>query len=88
MREYIEKEKAVGIAYEYCHTKDGKCCGPDDVVELWEELKAMPSSTNGLSLDDYKDDIRLTIQSAQLTLSCEDYEAFCEYVQECLEGQV
>ena len=44
MKKYIEKEKAVGIAYGYCHTTDGRCCGPDDVVELYEELKAIQAA--------------------------------------------
>lgn len=44
MKEYIEREKAVGIAHGYCHTTDGRCCGPDDVVELYEELKSIPSA--------------------------------------------
>lgn len=44
MAEYIEREAAVNIAYNYCHTTDGRCCGPDDVVELWEELKAIPTA--------------------------------------------
>lgn len=30
MKEYVEKERAVGIAYDYCHTTDGRCCGPED----------------------------------------------------------
>lgn len=44
MAEYIEKDKAVGIAHDYCHTPDGRCCGPDDVVELYEELQAIPAA--------------------------------------------
>lgn len=43
MKEYIERERVVDIAHGYCHTPDGRCCGPDDVVELYEELKAIPT---------------------------------------------
>jgi len=42
MKEYIEREAAVSMAHGYCHTTGGRCCGPDDVVELYEELKAIP----------------------------------------------
>lgn len=44
MKEYIEREKVIDIAHGYCHTIDGRCCGPDDVVELYEELKAIPTA--------------------------------------------
>ena len=44
MKKYIEREAAVSMAHGYCHTKDGRCCGPDDVVELYEELKAIPAA--------------------------------------------
>ena len=43
-KEYIEREKAVGIAHGYCHTIYGTVCGPDDVVELYEELKSIPAA--------------------------------------------
>lgn len=44
MKEYIERDKAVSVLYRYCHTVDGRCCGPDDVVELYEELKSIPAA--------------------------------------------
>ena len=44
MAEYISREAVVRMAYGYCHTIDGRCCGPDDVVELYEELKAIPAA--------------------------------------------
>lgn len=44
MKKYIEKDKVVSVSYRYCHTVDGRCCGPDDVVELYEELKAIPAA--------------------------------------------
>ena len=44
MKKYIEKDKAVSIAHSYCHTKDGQCCGPDDVIELYEELQYIPTA--------------------------------------------
>lgn len=44
MKEYIEKDRAVSVSYMYCHTVDGQCCGPDDVVELYEELKDIPAA--------------------------------------------
>lgn len=39
----IDKRKVVQTVYDYCHTVDGKYCGPDDVGELWDEMKAMPA---------------------------------------------
>ena len=44
MKKYIERDAVVSTAYGYCHTIDGRCCGPDDVVELYEELKVIPSA--------------------------------------------
>lgn len=44
MKEYVERERVVDIVHGYCHTTDGRCCGPDDVVELYEELKAIPAA--------------------------------------------
>lgn len=44
MKEYVEKERVISIAHKYCYTPDGRYCGPDDVKELYEELKAIPTS--------------------------------------------
>lgn len=39
MEGYVKKEKVLQIVHGYCHTKDGKECGPDDILELYNELK-------------------------------------------------
>ncbi len=43
-KEYIERDAVVRMVHGYCHTIYGTVCGPDDVVELYEELKSIPAA--------------------------------------------
>ena len=43
MAEYIEREAAEKILYDGCHTMNGNE-GPDDVVEMWHMVQAIPSA--------------------------------------------
>lgn len=43
MAEYIEREAAEKILYDGCHTSNGREC-PDDVVELWHMVQAIPAA--------------------------------------------